>query len=135
MGVLKRIISQHAFNRDAVGTTQAEYTRPIVMPAGKDSLAHIGAPPGLEGSSDRQRLNDAWTRIFEERFPPSDQKGDSRAQKKHVVDSETYAEETVDSMRAQKLKELAQRSARLKAEAAAAAHGAAAAQQLAAGGR
>mmetsp|Transcript_10803 Transcript_10803/g.26215 ORF Transcript_10803/g.26215 Transcript_10803/m.26215 type:complete len:347 (-) Transcript_10803:314-1354(-) len=135
LGVLRRLISHHAFDREEVTAFQPEYTKGVVVPAGRDNLTSIGSPPGLEGATSRQRLSDAWTRTFEELFPPPEQKGDQPNRKKHVVDSDAYAEEAVDSMRAQKLKELSQRAARLKAEQAAAASGAAAAAAQAAGAR
>ena len=167
---MKRIISQHAFEQEASAAFQAEYTKGLVVPAGRDSLHQIGHPPGLDGVTDRDRLNDAWTRTFQasrarrrprgardqmkhpphvtctqarapsfasSRRPPPRVQGifppgadaarvDARDKKKHVVDSDAYAEEAVDVLRIQKLKELTQRAARFKAEAAAEASAAAA---------
>lgn len=161
MGALKRLISQYAFGAEPVQTFQTEYTKAMVVPAGKDSLTSIGFPEGMQGVTDHERLFDAWNRMFQvggaacagahqpmrrralalgcaHAFrarcprlrhatqglfgPPSEQRSDKR-DKKHVVDSEAYAEEAVDAMRAQKLKEQTQRASRLKAEAAAAAAG------------
>lgn len=121
LGAMRRIISQHAFEQEALGSFQGEYTRGIVVPVGRDTLQQIGAPPGLEGVTDRERLNDAWGRTFQALFPSSaeQQRAEGREKKKHVVDSDQYAEEAVDVLRAQKLKELTQRAARIKAEAAA----------------
>jgi len=123
VGALKRLISQHAFGAEPVQTFQHEYTKALIIPAGKDSLTSIGFPEGMQGVNDYPRLFEAWNRMFKDLFgPPSEQRADKK-DKKHVVDSEAYSEEAVDAMRAQKLKELTQRASRLKAEAAAAAAG------------
>jgi hypothetical protein len=60
----------------------------------------------------------------QEAFPPSEERPRPEAQdggkvKTHVVDLEVYSEDMNDKPRAHKLKELTQRAARLKAEAAA----------------
>lgn len=62
---MKRAISQHAFGQEPPTSTQLEYTKPIVVPAGRDSLRQIGHPPGLEGVTDRARLDEAWARTFQ----------------------------------------------------------------------
>lgn len=64
---MKRMISQHAFGTEPLAATQFEYSRAIVAPSGADSLAQIGAPPRYENVTDRERLTDAWSRLFEVR--------------------------------------------------------------------
>lgn len=88
--------------------------RPAPLPSRPPKGAHTPA-------SRRCALGRPLVGAPQDLFPPSaeSQRLEGREKKKHVVDSEAYAEESVDVLRIQKLKELTQRAARSKAEAAA----------------
>jgi len=93
---------------------QLEHSRPVLAPAGADSLERIGPAPSLAGLADGDATA-AWQAAFEARFPAAKRK---EAADLSVVDAEQFAEDVIDELRRHKRGEVeqARRDARLRAQ-------------------
>mmetsp|Transcript_19533 Transcript_19533/g.53620 ORF Transcript_19533/g.53620 Transcript_19533/m.53620 type:complete len:135 (+) Transcript_19533:663-1067(+) len=103
MASLRNMLFQHAFAAAPLRTSQLEYNKPIVAPVGFDTLAGIGNPPSIQGSSS-DRPEEAWKVAFEVTFPPA--KESVQGADLSAVDSEQFAEDLIDELRRQKRAEV-----------------------------
>lgn len=119
MSVLRNVLYHHAFATPPVSTAQLDAGKPLVVPAGADSLGGIGKPPQVEGClAESAELR--WAAAYEATFEKREGKREA-ADVSAVVGSEQYAEESIDDLRRQKRAELEElrRQARLAASMAA----------------
>ncbi|XP_063047404.1 cytoplasmic dynein 2 light intermediate chain 1 [Engraulis encrasicolus] len=105
----KNFVSHLAFGTDKGKSMSVDPSKPLVVPAGADSLSQIGSPPTTDidiGSLHAKNPLDLWKKVFERVFPP-----ESTAERKQLKDpakDPQYSEPLIDSMRAQKDQELDQ---------------------------
>ncbi|KAL2083375.1 hypothetical protein ACEWY4_021148 [Coilia grayii] len=109
MSKTKSFVSHLAFGTDRGKSMSTDPSKPLVVPAGMDSLSQIGSPPTTDidiGSLHARNPLDLWKKVFERVFPP-----ESTAERKQLKDpakDPQYSEPLIDSMRAQKDQELDQ---------------------------
>ncbi|XP_051936621.1 cytoplasmic dynein 2 light intermediate chain 1 isoform X1 [Hippocampus zosterae] len=107
MSKTKSFFSHLAFNVDTGRTLSCDSSKPLLIPAGSDSLSQIGSPPATDvdmTSLHAKNPKDLWKKVFERIFPP-----ENTGEKKEVKDpakDPQYAELQIDAMRAQKDQEL-----------------------------
>ncbi|XP_066451662.1 cytoplasmic dynein 2 light intermediate chain 1 [Eleutherodactylus coqui] len=107
--VLRSYINHLAFGQDRSKLVSVDHNKPLVIPAGSDSLSQIGTPPASD--NDLRQVNartpmELWKKTYERVFSPEN-KHDSKDLKDPAKDSQ-YAERDVDAMRAVKDQELEQ---------------------------
>mmetsp|Transcript_22605 Transcript_22605/g.74939 ORF Transcript_22605/g.74939 Transcript_22605/m.74939 type:complete len:115 (-) Transcript_22605:2049-2393(-) len=114
MGSARSLLHKHAFGASPNLSPQLEHSRPVLAPAGADSLERIGPAPSLAGLADGDATA-AWQAAFEARFPAAKRK---EAADLSVVDAEQFAEDVIDELRRHKRGEVeqARRDARLRAQ-------------------
>ncbi|XP_076142363.1 cytoplasmic dynein 2 light intermediate chain 1 [Alosa pseudoharengus] len=105
----KSFVSHLAFGTDRSKSMSTDPGKPLVVPAGTDSLSQIGSPPTTDidiGSLHARNPLDLWKKVFERVFPPETSTEDK--QLKDPSKDPQYSEALIDSMRAQKDQELDQ---------------------------
>ncbi|KAJ3000527.1 Cytoplasmic dynein 2 light intermediate chain 1, partial [Thoreauomyces humboldtii] len=141
---LRATLTHHAFRTAGLRTMQVDPTRPVLVPAGWDDLAHIGGPRGRETTTTGGEgvvgggvkkagavyaQWSVWESVAREMFPEvgdgDGDRGGENGRKVNVLgDAERFREESVDALRVQKdleLEKLRRANARRAAAAAAAA--------------
>ncbi|CAB1313231.1 unnamed protein product [Coregonus sp. 'balchen'] len=100
MSKTKSLFTQLAFGTEKGKSMSSDLSKPLIIPAGMDSLSQIGSPPTTDvdiGTLHAKNPLDLWKKVFEVVFPPEDPAKDPQ-----------YSEPQIDSMRAQKDTELDQ---------------------------
>nr|XP_057914049.1 cytoplasmic dynein 2 light intermediate chain 1 isoform X2 [Doryrhamphus excisus] len=109
MSKTKIFFSHLAFNVDTGKTMSCDSSKPLIIPAGSDSLSQIGSPPTTDvdiTSLHARNPKDLWKKVYEQIFPP-----ESISEQKELKDpakDPQYSEPQIDAMRAQKDQELEQ---------------------------
>ncbi|KAL4237941.1 Cytoplasmic dynein 2 light intermediate chain 1 [Mactra antiquata] len=104
---VRSVISSHLFGTAASKTLQTEYNKPLMVPAGLDSLASIGNVPLSDkdvGRVNAKKPIDLWKHCFTSYFPQT--ATDNPAKVDDPAKDPKYAESAVDTVRAQKDEEL-----------------------------
>ncbi|KFQ26159.1 Cytoplasmic dynein 2 light intermediate chain 1, partial [Merops nubicus] len=108
--VVSRVLINHlAFGYDKSKSVSVDHSKPLFIPAGRDSLSQIGPPPASDSDIGKMRAStplQLWRKVFEKTFPPKSS-SDLQDTKDPAQDLQ-YAEYEVDVMRAQKNQELEQ---------------------------
>ncbi|MCI4376599.1 hypothetical protein PGIGA_G00190170 [Pangasianodon gigas] len=99
------------FNHLAFGTERGKYfstdhSKPLIIPAGMDSLSQIGSVDVDLGTLHAKTPLDLWKKVFERFFPP--ESTNERKEVKDPAKDPQYSELIIDAMRAQKDQELEQ---------------------------
>ncbi|KAI5108232.1 cytoplasmic dynein 2 light intermediate chain 1, partial [Silurus meridionalis] len=99
------------FNHLAFGTERGKYmstdhSKPLLIPAGMDSLSQIGSVDVDFETLHAKTPLDLWQKVFERFFPP--ESTNERKEVKDPAKDPQYSEHLIDAMRAQKDQELAQ---------------------------
>ncbi|XP_053315373.1 cytoplasmic dynein 2 light intermediate chain 1 [Spea bombifrons] len=107
--VTRSYINHLAFGLDRSKSVVVDHNKPLLVPAGSDSLSQIGSPPA--SSSDLRQFSgstpmELWKNVYMRYFPP--QNARDRKDLKDPAKDPQYAESEVDAMRAQKDQELEQ---------------------------
>lgn len=120
----RALLNHYVFHTDRKRTAQTDPARPLMVPAGCDSLESIGAPPGaslgevMEGPIEARLA--PWRKAVEAYFP-RERSADDEDAKASEDEAQRWMEPSVDAMRAQKSEELeryvkeAERKLRLEA--------------------
>ncbi|NXH19170.1 DC2L1 protein, partial [Bucco capensis] len=106
---VRALINNLAFGYDKSKSLSLDHSKPLFIPAGLDSLSHIGPPPASDSDIGKMRANtplELWKKVFEKTFPPKSL-CDLQDTKDPAQDAQ-YAEYEVDVMKAQKNQELEQ---------------------------
>ncbi|KAM4042719.1 cytoplasmic dynein 2 light intermediate chain 1 [Anomaloglossus baeobatrachus] len=107
--VLRAFVNHLAFGQDKSKVVSMDQNKPLIIPAGSDSLSQIGTPPASDGDlrqvSARSPM-ELWKKTYARAFPPEN-KNASKDLKDPAKDAQ-YAERDVDAMRAVKDQELEQ---------------------------
>uniref|UniRef100_A0A3P8Y8B3 Cytoplasmic dynein 2 light intermediate chain 1 n=1 Tax=Esox lucius TaxID=8010 RepID=A0A3P8Y8B3_ESOLU len=88
----------------------SDLSKPLVIPAGMDSLSQIGPPQSKDvdiGTLHAKNPFDLWKKVFEAVFPP-ESTSEHNVELKDPAKDPQYTEPQIDSMRAQKDMELEQ---------------------------
>lgn len=104
---LRALITHHLFGTTPSKTLQLEYNKPLMIPAGLDSLQQIGTPPIADkdiGRINAKRPLDLWKHAFLGHFPQTDMNNPTIAD--DPAKDPKYAEPAIDALRAQKDEEL-----------------------------
>ncbi|XP_066534529.1 cytoplasmic dynein 2 light intermediate chain 1 isoform X2 [Hoplias malabaricus] len=107
MSKAKSFVSYLAFGTERGKSISTDTSKPLVIPAGMDSLSQIGSPPAIDvdiGTLHARNPLDLWKKVFERVFPAESTK-EHRELKDPAKDPQ-YSEPLIDSMRAQKDQEL-----------------------------
>ncbi|XP_005998344.1 cytoplasmic dynein 2 light intermediate chain 1 isoform X2 [Latimeria chalumnae] len=109
MSKARNLINHLTFGTDRGKSVSVDHNKPLIIPAGLDSLSQIGSPPASD--SDLGKLHartplELWKKVYERLFPP-ESTGDLGDIKDPAKDLQ-YTEPEVDAMRAQKDQELEQ---------------------------
>lgn len=105
----KNLFNHLAFGTERGKSFSTDLSKPLVIPAGMDSLSQIGSPPASEveiGLLHAKNPLDLWKKLFERIFPQ-----EKTAEQKELRDpakDPQYTEAIIDAMRAQKDQELEQ---------------------------
>ncbi|KAM4772162.1 cytoplasmic dynein 2 light intermediate chain 1 [Rhinophrynus dorsalis] len=105
----RSFINHLAFGLDRSKSLSVDHNKPLLIPAGLDSLSQIGSPPASDSDISQFRARtpmELWKKVYE-RFFPIKNTNDTKDLKDPAKDLQ-YAEEEVDAMRAQKDQELEQ---------------------------
>ncbi|XP_063297533.1 cytoplasmic dynein 2 light intermediate chain 1 [Pelobates fuscus] len=107
--VTRSFINHLAFGLDKSKSVSVDHNKPLLIPAGSDSLSQIGSPPA--SSSDLRQFSgstpmELWKNVYKRFFPP--QSVNDKKDVKDPAKDPQYAESEIDSMRAQKDQELEQ---------------------------
>ncbi|KAM9476494.1 cytoplasmic dynein 2 light intermediate chain 1 isoform 1-T2 [Clarias gariepinus] len=99
------------FNHVAFGTEKGKYlstdhSKPLIIPAGMDSLSQIGTVDVDLGTLHAKTPLDLWKKVFERFFPP--ESTNERKEVKDPAKDPQYSELLIDAIRAQKDQELEQ---------------------------
>ncbi|XP_052106134.1 cytoplasmic dynein 2 light intermediate chain 1-like [Mytilus californianus] len=104
---MKGLLSHNLFGTTANKTLQTDHNKPIMVPAGLDSLQQIGSPPLSEkdiGRISAKNPIELWKHAFAGFFPPESTSNPA------IVDDPSkdpqYSEPNIDSLRSQKDEEL-----------------------------
>ncbi|KAJ8418450.1 hypothetical protein AAFF_G00141590 [Aldrovandia affinis] len=109
MSKTRGFVTHLAFGTERGKTVSTDPNKPLIIPAGMDSLSQIGTPPATDfdiGTLHARNPLDLWKKVFEKIFP-SESASDPKDLKDPAKDPQ-YSEAQVDSMRTQKDQELEQ---------------------------
>ncbi|XP_076831567.1 cytoplasmic dynein 2 light intermediate chain 1 [Brachyhypopomus gauderio] len=109
MSKARSFFTHLAFGTDRGKSVSTDPSKPLVVPAGMDSLSQIGSPAtaGVDiGSLHARNPLDLWKKVFQRVFPPESIK--ERPELKDPARDPQYGEPLIDAMRAQKDQELDQ---------------------------
>ncbi|XP_023994740.1 cytoplasmic dynein 2 light intermediate chain 1 isoform X3 [Salvelinus sp. IW2-2015] len=110
MSKTKSLFTQLGFGTEKGKSMSSDLSKPLIIPAGMDSLSQIGSPPTTDvdiGTLHAKNPLDLWKKVFEVVFPPENTSDHHRELKDPAKDPQ-YSEPQIDSMRAQKDTELDQ---------------------------
>uniref|UniRef100_W5K6I2 Cytoplasmic dynein 2 light intermediate chain 1 n=1 Tax=Astyanax mexicanus TaxID=7994 RepID=W5K6I2_ASTMX len=110
MSKARSFVSHLAFGTERGKSLSADPSKPLIIPAGMDSLSQIGSPPAIDvdiGTLHARNPLDLWKKVFERVFPPEGSTKENKEVKDPAKDPQ-YCEPLIDSMRAQKDQELEQ---------------------------
>ncbi|XP_051945918.1 cytoplasmic dynein 2 light intermediate chain 1 [Xyrauchen texanus] len=105
----RSFVNHLAFGTERPKSISTDPSKPLVIPAGLDSLSQIGPPVTSDvdiGTLHAKNPLDLWKKVFERAFPPENIK--ERKELKDPAKNPQYSEPLIDSMRAQKDQELEQ---------------------------
>ncbi|XP_073529414.1 cytoplasmic dynein 2 light intermediate chain 1 [Phyllobates terribilis] len=98
--ILRSFVNHLAFGQDKSKVVSVDHNKPLIIPAGSDSLSQIGTPPASDGDlrqvSARTPM-ELWKKTYERAFP-QENKNDSKDLKDPTKDAQ-YAEREVDAAR------------------------------------
>ncbi|KAK2852844.1 hypothetical protein Q7C36_008045 [Tachysurus vachellii] len=106
MSKVKNFINHLAFGTDRGKYLSTDHSKPLIIPAGMDSLSQIGSVDVDLGTLHAKTPLELWKKVFERFFPP-----ESTSERKEVKDpakDPQFSEPLIDAMRAQKDQELEQ---------------------------
>ncbi|XP_030628660.1 cytoplasmic dynein 2 light intermediate chain 1 [Chanos chanos] len=109
MSKTRGFVSHLAFGTEKGKSVSTDPSKPLVIPAGMDSLSQIGSPPTTDidiGTLHAKNPLDLWKKVFERIFPPESIRAHKEV--KDPAKDPQYSEPQIDSMRAQKDQELSQ---------------------------
>ncbi|KAG7462639.1 hypothetical protein MATL_G00186970 [Megalops atlanticus] len=107
MSKTRGFLTHLAFGTEKGRIMATDHSKPLIIPAGMDSLSQIGTPPATDISTLHARNPlDLWKKVFE-RFFPAESTSDPKELKDPAKDPQ-YSEAQIDSMRTQKDQELEQ---------------------------
>ncbi|XP_006638854.2 cytoplasmic dynein 2 light intermediate chain 1 [Lepisosteus oculatus] len=109
MSRTRSFVNHLAFGTERGKVVSTDHNKPLIIPAGMDSLSQIGSPPTTDfdiGTLHAKNPLDLWKKVYERLFPPESTKNPKDI--KDPAKDPQYAEPEVDSMRAQKDQELEQ---------------------------
>ncbi|KAM3863074.1 cytoplasmic dynein 2 light intermediate chain 1 [Diretmus argenteus] len=109
MSKTKSFFSHLAFGLDRGKSVSCDSTKPLIIPAGSDSLSQIGPPPTSDvviSSLHARNPLDLWKKVYELAFPP--ESTSKNTELKDPARDPQYREPQIDAMRAQKDQELEQ---------------------------
>lgn len=109
MSKARSFINQLAFGTEKPKSVSTDSSKPLIIPAGSDSLSQIGPPVTSDidiGALHAKNPFDLWKKVFERVFPPKN--AEEYIELKDPVKDPQYSEPLIDSMRAQKDQELEQ---------------------------
>nr|XP_023660052.1 cytoplasmic dynein 2 light intermediate chain 1 [Paramormyrops kingsleyae] len=109
MSKTKGLVAHLAFGTDRGKIVSTDHSKPLIIPAGMDSLSQIGSPPTTDidiSSLHARNPLDLWKKVFERVFPP-ESTGDLKELRNPARDPQ-FREAQIDSMRSQKDQELEQ---------------------------
>jgi len=104
---LRALITNHLFGTTPSKQMQQEYSKPLMIPAGLDSLAAIGNVPLSDkdiGRVNARRPIELWKHCFTSFFPQTNT--DNPTQVDDPAKDPQYAEQAIDNLRLQKDEEL-----------------------------
>ncbi|XP_075451896.1 cytoplasmic dynein 2 light intermediate chain 1 [Ascaphus truei] len=107
--VTRAFINQLAFGLDKSKSMSVDHSKPLLIPAGLDSLNQIGSPPASDSDLAQFRARtpmELWKKVYERSFPPKNTNCNKDV--KDPAKDPQYAESEVDAMRTQKDQELEQ---------------------------
>ncbi|KAJ7985000.1 hypothetical protein DPEC_G00360590 [Dallia pectoralis] len=110
MSKTKSLFTQLAFGTEKGKSMTSDLSKPLLIPAGMDSLSQIGSPQITDidiGTLHAKNPLDLWKKVFEAVFPPESTSEQGTELRDPATDPQ-YAEPQIDSMRAQKDMELDQ---------------------------
>ncbi|KAL7890231.1 hypothetical protein AOLI_G00024890 [Acnodon oligacanthus] len=109
MSKARSFVSHLAFGTEKGKSMSTDPSKPLIIPAGMDSLSQIGSPPTIDvdiGTLHARNPLDLWKKVFERVFPP--ERTTEHKELKDPAKDPQYSEPLIDSMRAQKDQELEQ---------------------------
>ncbi|XP_057197774.1 cytoplasmic dynein 2 light intermediate chain 1 isoform X2 [Triplophysa rosa] len=109
MSKARSLVNQLAFGTERPKSVSTDPSKPLVIPAGLDSLSQIGPPVTSDvdiGALHAQNPLDLWKKVFERVFPSENTK--ERTELKDPAKDPQYSEPLIDAIRAQKDQELEQ---------------------------
>ncbi|XP_017546061.1 cytoplasmic dynein 2 light intermediate chain 1 isoform X1 [Pygocentrus nattereri] len=109
MSKARSFVSHLAFGTEKGKSMSTDPSKPLIIPAGMDSLSQIGSPPTIDvdiGTLHARNPLDLWKKVFERVFPP--ERTTEHKELKDPAKDPQYSEPLIDCMRAQKDEELEQ---------------------------
>ncbi|XP_062852076.1 cytoplasmic dynein 2 light intermediate chain 1 isoform X2 [Trichomycterus rosablanca] len=109
MSKAKNLFNHLAFGTERGKSISTDPSKPLVIPAGMDSLSQIGSPQTVDvdiGTLHARNPLDLWKKVFERVFPPESIM--EHKELKNPAKDPQYSEPLIDAMRAQKDQELEQ---------------------------
>ncbi|XP_056617025.1 cytoplasmic dynein 2 light intermediate chain 1 [Triplophysa dalaica] len=109
MSKARSLVNQLAFGTERPKSVSTDPSKPLVIPAGLDSLSQIGPPVTSDvdiGALHAKNPLDLWKKVFERVFPSENTK--ERTELKDPAKDPQYSEPLIDAIRAQKDQELEQ---------------------------
>ncbi|XP_060780654.1 cytoplasmic dynein 2 light intermediate chain 1 [Neoarius graeffei] len=106
MSKVKNFFNHLAFGTDKGKYLSTDHSKPLIIPAGMDSLSQIGSVDVDLGTLHAKTPLDLWKKVFERFFPP--ESTNERKEVKDPAKDPQYSELLIDAMRAQKDQELEQ---------------------------
>uniref|UniRef100_A0A8B9HXC8 Cytoplasmic dynein 2 light intermediate chain 1 n=1 Tax=Astyanax mexicanus TaxID=7994 RepID=A0A8B9HXC8_ASTMX len=101
MSKARSFVSHLAFGTERGKSLSADPSKPLIIPAGMDSLSQIGESIDVDiGTLHARNPLDLWKKVFERVFPPESTKENKEV--KDPAKDPQYCEPLIDSMRAQK---------------------------------
>ncbi|TSK42162.1 Cytoplasmic dynein 2 light intermediate chain 1 [Bagarius yarrelli] len=106
MSKVKNFFNHLAFGTEHGKFYSTDHNKPLIIPAGMDSLGQIGSVDVDLGALRAKTPLDLWKKVFERFFPPENT--NERKEVKDPAKDPQYSEPLIDAMRAQKDQELEQ---------------------------
>ncbi|XP_064600600.1 cytoplasmic dynein 2 light intermediate chain 1-like isoform X2 [Liolophura sinensis] len=103
----RALISHHLFGTSASKTLQTDHNKPLLVPAGQDSLQLIGTPPLADGDIGKISARspvELWKHAYTSYFPQENINNPAIVE--DPAKDPHYAEAAIDTLRAQKDEEL-----------------------------
>ncbi|RXM99212.1 Cytoplasmic dynein 2 light intermediate chain 1 [Acipenser ruthenus] len=103
MSKTRSLINHLAFGTERGKSVSLDQNKPLLIPAGMDSLGQIGSPPASDADIGKLQAKtplDLWKKVYERLFPP--QSTSTLKDIKDPAKDPQYSEPEIDAMRAQK---------------------------------